>query len=52
MTMVFAEADWEEVTLEIVDAKNISKRPTFKAGALGVSPKSCVRWEKVQDGLM
>ena len=29
----FAEADWEDVTLEIVDAKNISKRPSFKAGS-------------------
>jgi len=48
----FVEADWEDVTLEIVDAKNISKRPTSKAGHdCGGKPKSCVfRWEKVQDG--
>ena len=37
---MLGEADREEVRLEIVDAKNISERSTFKAGGHLGKPKS------------
>ena len=43
---MLGEADREEVRLEIVDAKNISERSTFKAGG-HLGNQRAGGWEKV-----